>query len=239
VRWVSDRTERFLQRPYYEPEEIDHLCEEIVTGFLQDRHGSVSYPIATNDLTVLIEREAQDVDLYADLSSEGHDVEGLTDFIPGERPKVRIARELSEQPWRENRLRTTLTHELGHVTMHSPFYAGSHRQRSLFDEPGNGGPSSPRCKRDAILLAGSTDWMEWQAGYASGAFLMPRAAVYATVMELLMHVNFPCPLSVGTAEGQELLGRVQKQFSVSADAARVRLMQLHYLTRAHPAASLF
>ncbi len=50
-------------------------------------------------------------------------MEGVTDFCPGEKPTVRIAHQLSEEPRRENRLRTTLTHEYGHVKFHAFLWA--------------------------------------------------------------------------------------------------------------------
>lgn len=118
MKWVKDKTGRFPQRPHYLPEELDEECEHTVLTFLRDRHGRVSFPIATDDLTVLIEGAVDDFDLYADLSQENGDIEGVTDFFPGKRPKVRISRRLSEAPNLENRLRTTLTHEYAHVRFH-------------------------------------------------------------------------------------------------------------------------
>ena len=79
--WVTDRTGRFAQRPHYKPEEIDFECEEIMTRFLRQKYGSVEFPISTDDLTVLIEQDASDLDIYADLSSDGENIEGATNFF--------------------------------------------------------------------------------------------------------------------------------------------------------------
>ena len=46
--------------------------------------------------------------------------EGKTDFR-GKKPDVHISQELSNEPRYENRLRTTLAHEFGHVHFHGPF----------------------------------------------------------------------------------------------------------------------
>jgi hypothetical protein len=119
VAYVRDRTGRFQQRPHYKPEEFDWECEKIVTDFLKDVHGSVRYPVETNDITKLIERDAKDLDLYADLSEYGEDVDGVTLFEKGKRPTVQISAELTNNERRQNRLRTTLTHEYGHVHFHS------------------------------------------------------------------------------------------------------------------------
>jgi hypothetical protein len=73
--------------------------------------------IPTEALTKLIERDAGDLDLYADLSQEGPEVQGLTEFFPNQKPNVKILGALSQQS-NEHRLRTTLTHEYGHVKFH-------------------------------------------------------------------------------------------------------------------------
>ena len=122
MRYVRDTTGRFDQRPHYEMSELDEECEYIITSFMQELHGRLILPISTDDLTKLIERDAADLDLYADLSDEGPDVEGTTYFQPGQKPTVRIASELSESSRSEHRLRTTLTHEYGHVKFHAPLW---------------------------------------------------------------------------------------------------------------------
>jgi len=119
MRWVVDSSGRFRLRPYYEQEELDAECERIVTGFLEAKYGRLSFPLSTDDLTVLVERDTSDLDLFADLSCEGDDVEGLTDYFPRKKPAVRIARQLTLDNSRDRRLRTTLAHEYGHVRFHA------------------------------------------------------------------------------------------------------------------------
>src|SRR6266536_3811685 len=116
MKWVPDKTGRFQQCPHYLPEELDTECEQLIASFLQKRYGKVEFPIKTEDLTVFIEEKA-DLDSFADLSGEEGDVEGMTEFLPRKRPTVGIAGSLN-QPYLENRLRTTLTHEYGHVHYH-------------------------------------------------------------------------------------------------------------------------
>ena len=96
-----------------------------------------------------------------------------------------------------------------------------------------------KTKREAILTASPTDWMEWQAGYASGAFLMPISAVRDLVGELRSETSDLAPIALGTGVAEELIGRVQGAFSVSAEAARVRLLKCGYIVEASPNASLF
>src|SRR4051812_46932863 len=103
MKWVTDRTGRFQQRPHYTPEELDLECENILLSFLRNRHGHITLPVSTDDLTVLIETKAATLDLYADLTKEGYDVEGVTDFMPGKQPSVRIDKRLSSDPRMTNR----------------------------------------------------------------------------------------------------------------------------------------
>lgn len=83
------------------------------------RHGKVDYPVETDDLTVLIEMHDADLDPYA----YERDVEGVTEFFPDRGPKVSISERIAADERRENRFRTTLTHEFGHVKFHGPLWA--------------------------------------------------------------------------------------------------------------------
>jgi hypothetical protein len=165
--WTRDTTGRFRQRPHYLDKELEQICEEAVCNFLQDRHGKVIFPVSTADLTVLIEKDVADLDSYSELEDG---IDGLTDFFPRKKPKVKIAARLQE-PRFENRLRTTLTHEYGHVILHGFMFALEDDLKKLFD--GNAKDTRNTCHRDHIH-GNSADWMEWQAGFACGALLMPQ-----------------------------------------------------------------
>lgn len=223
MKWVKDRTGRFARRPHYLPAELDDECEQLLASFLKSRHASVSLPITTDDLTVLIESLTESLDLYANLAGQGGEVEGVTDFIPRRRPKVRISKGLTEDKRMSNRLRTTLTHELGHVHFHS-FLFDVEQSGDLFDSQAE--PQSNRCTRSTILQATQTDWMEWQAGYACGAFLMPATALTSTIRDFLQLRKLTVArFGLNSAEGQELIQTVCAAYEVSRDAARVRLQQ--------------
>ena len=116
---IPDRTGRFPKRPYYEVEELEEECERIMESFLMSRYGQYSIPVPTDALVELLDRETAKLNLYCDLSGEGEEVHGVTEFLLGEKPQVSIARELSYQLWREHRKRNTLTHEYGHVHWHT------------------------------------------------------------------------------------------------------------------------
>jgi IrrE N-terminal-like domain len=226
VRWVRDETGRLPLRPHFRPDEIDAECERLVGAFLRESRGpggADASPLSTDDLTVLLEQETDDLDLYADLSAEGEDTEGVTDFYPGQRPRVRIYARLSESRRREHRLRTTLAHELGHVRLHDCLWTLDPRSPTP-------GPLGPRCRREGIERPQATDWLEWQAGYACGALLMPAAAVSCLVDDLLRRAGRRPPLLAGGTLAGTLVRRVARTFDVSLPAARTRLFKLGHLT---------
>ncbi|MCB1921032.1 MAG: ImmA/IrrE family metallo-endopeptidase [Candidatus Competibacteraceae bacterium] len=226
VRYVNDKTGRFTQRPHYEPTELDRECERIIVRFLESLYGKAQFPVSTEDLKKLIERDAEDLDCYADLSRYGPDVEGLTEFQCGQKPLVQISSELTENDRRENRLRTTLTHEYGHVYFHAYLFETMHSQNQLFQTN-----RSERvvCKRDSIVSAPETNWMEWQAGYVCGALLMPISYVKKITTDFLTESNHYGPIASASSNGIELITRVVDAFKVSEDAARVRLLKLGHL----------
>jgi hypothetical protein len=165
MKMIPDLTGRFPERPHYEIEELEQECERIMESFLLRRYGQYSIPVPTEALVELLECETTKVNLYCDLSAEGEEVHGVTEFFPGQKPNVSIARELSYQHWREHRKRSTLPHEYGHVHWHT----------WLFDRYCNRHERHKCLRAQIVLASGEIDWMEWQAGYISGAMLMPRS----------------------------------------------------------------
>ena len=125
----------------------------------------------------MIEAEADDLDMYADLPEEQ---DGYTDFFFDRKPRVKISARLSD-PRYENRLRFTLGHEYGHVWFHAPLW------RKSAHEP-DSRPADPcwTCHRETIEAAAENDWMEFQAGYIGGALLMPKSEVSLLVGEIAM-----------------------------------------------------
>ena len=237
MKYVPDRTGRFSQRPHFEPEDLDRECESIVRRFLEENYGEAKFPVSTDDLTRLIERDSGDLDLYADLSEFGPDVEGVTEFRPGQRPCVKISAPLASDVRRENRLRTTLTHEYGHVHLHTNLWGVEALQRNLFTR--NRNANKKTCKRGTIFNAVQTDWMEWQAGYVCGALLMPVS--YARRLVGVYQETHGLFGTVGHAgvHGQALISKMRAAFQVSAGAARVRLFKLGVLGETDAGPSLF
>jgi hypothetical protein len=207
VRWVRDTSGRFSRRPHYERDELEAVCGELLVQLRSLRPASDRPGVSTDDLTVLVESRASEVDLYAsDLPAA---IDGVTEFVVGARPRVRIAQTLSTQKRFATRLRTTLAHELAHVVLHDFLV--------WLDVPS----PQQRCGKQPSTEA--TDWMEWQANYFAGALLVPRAQV---------NLEFGSAAGEWTrsSRGRALVRRAQDVFDVSAPAASVRLQQLAYLS---------
>ena len=219
MKMIPDRTGRFPERPYYEIEELEDECERIMESLLMSRYGQYSIPVPTDALVELLDRETAKLNLYCDLSGEGEEVHGVTEFFPGHKPHVSIARELSYQLWREHRKRNTLTHEYGHVHWHT----------WLFDRYCKRNERHKCLRAQIISTSGDIDWMEWLAGYVSGAMLMPTSRVRLHVAAFRAKRGVEDRLDAESIEGQLLIQRASELFNVSPDAARVRLRQLSYL----------
>lgn len=237
VKYVPDRTGRFSQRPHYEPKELDRECELIIVDFLQTKHGKVEFPVSTEDLTLLLERDTEDLDQFADLSKYGNDVEGVTEFKIGEKPSVKIASAIASDARRENRLRTTLTHEYCHVRFHAYLWELEPSRPTLWDAADKRGRHN--CRRHDMLESSQTDWMEWQAGYVCGALLMPITYLRKIVGSYQGEHGIYGAIKEQSAHGRALVMRVVSAFQVSEEAATIRLRRLGYLGDAEVAPSLF
>lgn len=237
MRMIPDNTGRFAERPFYQVRELDDECERLIGDLLVKRHGKVDYPVATDDLTVLIEMHDADLDPYADLSAYGEDVEGVTEFFPHRGPKVSISERIVADERRENRFRTTLTHEFGHVKFHGPLWAQRFATGDLLEN----GPNANKAisKRDNMLDAPQSDWMEWQAGYISGALLMPATPVRRLVSDYCGPRELHGDIHVATEHAARLIQMIMERFAVSEEAARIRLLKLNLITSTRGQPSLF
>lgn len=213
--WVRDTTGRFHRRPYYQQSFLDQRCERLIFDFLRLLYGQITIPVPNGALIKLVERDAGDLNLYAELP-EG--VLGVTYFDPPRKPRVRIAGTLFHDARRLHRLRFTLAHEYAHVVIHAPLYLRAGAARREHHE----------CTDSQIdASAPSVDWMEWQASYAAGALLMPATRLRAVVNACLPAGIRP-PLPADGLVARDLQQRASEAFLVSADAAGVRLAQLGY-----------
>ncbi|MEX2166675.1 MAG: ImmA/IrrE family metallo-endopeptidase [Methyloceanibacter sp.] len=216
---------------------MDRACEGIVSKFLSGKYGRIEFPLSTDDLGQIIEVEAEDLDLGADLSTYGPDVEGVTEFQPKRKPLVKISKVLAADERYQNRLRTTLAHEYGHVHFHAYLWETQPPGADLLKR--NPDANRQICKRDEILNAAQSDWMEWQAGYVCGAILMPASRVRRLAGDYLESQGLYGAIGRADSHGQALIEAVIEAFQVSADAARIRLLKLEILGESSAGPSLF
>ena len=173
----------------------------------------------------------------AELGGEIASVEGLTHFQPGRKPRVKISASLAGDENRQNRLRTTLAHEYGHVRFHAYLWDLEPPGPDLLKS--NPNASMQICYRDNILDAAQTDWMEWQAGYVCGALLMPASQVRELAGAYLESHGLFGVVGQRDLHGLALIESARTGFEVSADAARIRLLKLGILGAASAGPSLF
>lgn len=237
MKYVPDRRHGLTQRPHYEPAELDTMFEQLIVKFLKCKYGRARFPVTTEDLKTLIEKDVSDLEQYADLSQFGDGVEGVTLFDPGSKPKVYVTAELTEDDRRENRLRTTLTHEYGHVHLHAPLFAIEQPNLGLFESSGK--RRGIYCKRETMIQAQKTDWLEWQAGYACGAILMPSSYLRRTAADIYERLGIFGSTSAESPGGVTLINSIVDAYQVSREAARVRLSVLGLLGHAPGDRSLF
>lgn len=224
VKWVRDTTGRFERRPWYSQAYLDRRCEEILFEFLHELYGQITVPVPTSAIIKLIERSARPpVNLYADLSKVEERIWGVTFFDPPNKPEVRIAGQLSRDPHGAHLLRFTLAHEYIHVRVHN----------SLYQEAGSAHRGEQRCAVDEALgLRPRVDWMEWHSNYGAGALLMPLSRVKLLVEAYLAKSGGVLPFAGDSRAAIDLTQRLSEAFDISAEAARVRLIQLGYLASA-------
>lgn len=221
MKWLSDPTRRFLERPHFSEAEVQQRVDAaIATCFHDDRP---SFPIGDNDLDLLVDSVTSHYDPQADLRGHlGADVEGVTIFRPGEKARVKISNQLMDNTYRLRR-RMTIAHEVGHVLLHCELY-GENRTLDLFSDSAERG--RVYCKQ-ATMLPG-VDWMEWQASYAGGVLLMPSGAIRDAMAELRGN-KIEHPVYPDEPEAQTIVRRIASIFEVSIDAAKVRLMQTGFI----------
>lgn len=227
--WIPDENQEFAVRPFFEKGEIDAVCEKLVLAFLNHKYDKISFPLKTEDLCTLIEQQDCELDQYADLSGWGSDVQGMTQFYKGRETRISISKSLDHYNY-ENRRRTTMTHELSHAVLQKGLIEMNPEKFSAKGES----RIAIVCHRKDVERTPKRNWKEWQANYGSGAFLMPQSHVKALVEEMQKLIRFRDAIFLKTNTGFTLLSWMQNRFYVSSDAARVRLLQLGYVTEKEP-----
>jgi Zn-dependent peptidase ImmA (M78 family) len=116
MRWAEDRTGRSRKRPFFTYWDLERLVDSKLSTKRRSQ-----YPMSTDELTNCLEWSVSLLELYHDFPSPSIDGETLWDKKTGI-PTVLISRRLAENPRYENRFLSTVTHELGHVVLHTRLY---------------------------------------------------------------------------------------------------------------------
>ena len=210
------------------------MLDELRTASLLPEMGQADLSV---DVEALVETHlGLSLDVGAVLDA---DVLGVTEFVPGRRPKISINRDLtgSALPGEDatfgliGRWRATVAHEASHVVLHRVLFEVDQRQNSLFqslersDQPDH----LMRClKRDVSFQDGPSDWKEVQANMGMAALLMPKPVVVAAFDQEAERLKATeRPIAQGSSRHEWLVGRLARRFTVSKQAARIRLTTLH------------
>ena len=216
---MADPTRRFRKRPYFLQDQMDRRCERIVNGHNGKLYGQ-SFPGLRTDALLRMLNEYADLHLYEDLSKYGSGVEAVTCFKIGEKPTVRVAKELFFDRSQNNHLRFVLAHEFAHVRFHGAAW----RRRWISDG------DILHCWANRMLtLDNGYDWWEWQANSLGGSTLMPKTPVQRVVEAYLAGKELK-RIPQDSSDAHNLTQRVAEVFEVSDQAARKRLCQLGWLT---------
>jgi hypothetical protein len=228
MHWIPDDTLRFPIRPYYRLEEMDLMMERKFRAFMKKRHQRVLYPISTEEYTVFLETLVDDLDFFHDFPEELQDVEGETEFFPGKKPRVKIARRLSEDDRFENRVRFTLGHETAHVMLHARLYdrfAGA---------SGHANTASECICRQASVPLNASDWMEIQAGYGASALLIPMRAMRYRFQDFQDRHKLSGAFPLGSSEARDFTQLMAEEFRTSITCAELRLVKAGLLIKTLP-----
>jgi len=234
MQWVWDQTHRFRMRPDYTADELDDTFQVHVSEFLRRKYGEVAFPIPISDLRDLLEKETKTLDLRTDSHNEGGQFEVLVEFQRGNMPVVRIASKPSLEATLENRLRVAFAHAYGHILLHDfLFQSEEGLWLSLFDHPPEPRLTIHRCRHESLTPLVDDDWMEWQAGFACGALLIPIDPLIALVREFRHSRDLDLAvLSDRSLDGATLIREVAERFQTSWNTAWIRLIQRKILSTA-------
>lgn len=217
TRWyrAKDGTQQF----YITDSALEELAEvELHRAALMPK---IAGPV---EIETFIERHLEaNLDYGADLEPG---VLGLTELRAGQKPSVRIARDLTDAALEVDqysgtlgRWRATLAHEAAHVLLHGFLFELNLGQETMFDDVPVEEARMLRClKRDVVFARGGRDPREVQANKGMAALLMPRTLFGATARTMAQ-----------TMDEEQLTVDIARKFEVSRQAGRIRLQTLGFL----------
>jgi hypothetical protein len=218
------RSGPFLERPHFEPSEIDQICA-------QELRKSGLYPTSPQAVRIdrFVEKRFGVVPQYKGLPAG---VLGYTEFGKNGVVGIVISAALDAEGGKvaERRVRTTLAHEAGHGLLHAYLFALNENPRSLFDEDSHRG--------EQILcrdVAGEETkrrnydgrWWEYQANRAMGGLLCPRDLLQEALKPYLVPSGSLGRMILDPQRRENAIKTLADVFDVNAVVARIRVDELY------------
>lgn len=133
-----------------------------------------------------------------------------------------------------NRLKFTISHELGHLALHRHL-ALPEEDYNIYEEP----EFNTILQRKEFTC--SRHWVEWQANYFAGAFLVPKIRLYRALLEIQNEIGVKRNLGkiYVTSERSSykdlnrVIDELSKRFCVSEGLIITRLRQLKLYFDSH------
>jgi Zn-dependent peptidase ImmA (M78 family) len=215
--------------PFLKPEEIDNAARNLIHRFSTTCEKITEPPIPVEDICEKFLR----LDIVpGDLEKEYPEkpLNGAIGALDLEEETVYV--DMPKNPV-TGRYRFTLAHEVGHFELHRNFLKHDATQCELFST--GKARSSIVCRAEDRIKP-----IEWQANKFAAALLMPRRMIIYRIRHFKELYGLQSLIDVPVTEllsGDELVSYVSVWFEVSTTAARIRLEDLHIITRVNQAAA--
>ena len=210
--------------PYRPRKHIEEEAALLLAEYAQQHSEVTEPPIPVDDIVELHLGLTFEIKDMRELFGHG-DVHGAL-WINDKRVGVDQCLDPDVYPAKLGRFRFTLAHEVGHWRLHREHFLNNTAQRSLFEETDT---------KPAYVCRSSDSKkpIEWQADFFSACLLMPRPMIY-TAWETFRDGDDGPVAIADPALQEEFCKPLAEQFSVSAEAMRIRLNELKLLVKEKP-----
>jgi len=214
----------FSERPHFEPSEIDRICAD-------ELRKEGLYPNSPEAIRIdrFVEKRFGVVPQYEDLPGG---VLGFTKFSKKGVEAVVVARALDAEKGKvaERRVRTTLAHEAGHGLLHAYLFALDEKPLHLFDADSHS-DHKILCRDvqgdERKSRAYDGRWWEFQANWAMGGLLCPRALVQEAVKPFLVPSGSLGAVMLDEKRREVAARALADIFDVNTIVAKIRITELY------------
>lgn len=222
MKTIRAKTGPFLERPHFDPAEIDRICVDELrkTGL---------YPCKAEGIRIdrFIEKRFGRAHEYEDLPPG---VLGYTEFTKNGVEKIVISSELAEDESdvARRRERATMAHEAGHGLLHAYLFAVETLATTLFGEE-DCSSNQILCREvvgDQTVHRPKPSWSEYQANRAIGGLLLPRKHVMTALEPYLVSSGALGGALLDPARRGDAERVLATVFDVNPIVARIRLDDL-------------